>query len=212
MQALLARFQAADKDRCAALWGEGGLLCGGVPLQQVLFTVAPHCITRLCDPATACLRCCYQTALPPLLTPPCLCSNGVIDREELRALLERVGDGEDEVPMVGGGSGRGRGGSGRGSEAEGRHGAGRERGRQQGRRQGRGELVGWGQVVLEGLLVTLEGLLQQTRRCLLSTCCAFGSPPCSRCLAVPPSESCPLPRSLAIHPSPRFPPRVCSTG
>jgi hypothetical protein len=29
-----------------------------------------------------------------------LCSNGVIDRDELRQLLERVGDGEDEVSMV----------------------------------------------------------------------------------------------------------------
>lgn len=45
----------------------------------------------------------YQAAgdcfnAPPL--PLSCCSNGVIDRDELQKMLERVGDGEDEVPMV----------------------------------------------------------------------------------------------------------------
>lgn len=36
----------------------------------------------------------------PLLPSRCLCSNGVIDRDELRALLQRVGGGDEAVPLV----------------------------------------------------------------------------------------------------------------
>lgn len=43
---------------------------------------------------------CLHCVVPKTVRRAFPCRNGVIDREELRSLLERVGDGEDEVPSV----------------------------------------------------------------------------------------------------------------
>lgn len=113
MNALIARFKSADLDGCAVIGGplRLGLYCAasagtgdtGACLADgaavIAVSSAPH-------PPAAPLHHFTSVSIDALL-PRCHAagcpqrSNGVIDREELRRLLERVGDGEDEVSMVG---------------------------------------------------------------------------------------------------------------
>ena len=91
MADLMRRFEAADTDGCASA---GGAALPPAPCLKL------H--PRAASPALpwAGWLAGWHSRLTSASTGPAR-SNGVIDREELRALLEHVGGGDDAVPMVG---------------------------------------------------------------------------------------------------------------
>ena len=104
MTALTLRFRAADTAgyavgsiSTAAHRGGGRAVlprprpCPHAHITLDTYPVVP-CLTALPPP----LLCCLAALLP-------CCSDGAINRDELRSMLERVGDGADAVPMVCGG-------------------------------------------------------------------------------------------------------------
>lgn len=106
MADLMRKFEAADTDGCAAgrEAGKGGREERGHrahalgPLCRcwaVVGRLPPSQLLLLRTPGSAASQ---RVHLPPPAFYPC--RNGVIDRQELRALLERVGGGSDDVPLV----------------------------------------------------------------------------------------------------------------
>lgn len=112
MANIMHRFDAADKDGCAGSWRQLAVGAVGAVLAVCCAPGAqadawlqrsprarrgPSSALISTHPPTHRLPACPPV---PHSTSTPLRSNGVIDREELRALLEHVGGGTDAVPMV----------------------------------------------------------------------------------------------------------------